>query len=174
MAGWNGSGTFTLPYDWEADAAAGINIQASRMQGQDTVIASLGFGNTLTRDGQGQPSANLPMNGFKHTGATVASASGEYVVYQQITSGLLNATFIDLAATGNLTVTGNVSVSGSLTTTLSVVGPTVVANAVIIIAGHAPATASSAGTAGTMAWDTSYFYVCTATNTWKRVAIATF
>lgn len=36
----------------------------------------------------------------------------------------------------------------------------------------APATATSAGVAGNMAYDSSYFYICTATNTWKRVAIA--
>lgn len=37
-----------------------------------------------------------------------------------------------------------------------------------------PATATSTGVAGTFAYDSSYFYVCTATNTWKRVAIATW
>ncbi len=34
-----------------------------------------------------------------------------------------------------------------------------------------PATATSTGTKGTIAFDTSYIYICTATNTWKRVAI---
>ena len=38
----------------------------------------------------------------------------------------------------------------------------------------APATAASAGVAGDFAQDASYIYVCTATNTWKRVAIATW
>jgi hypothetical protein len=38
----------------------------------------------------------------------------------------------------------------------------------------APASASATGTAGQVAYDTSFFYVCTATNTWKRVAIATW
>jgi hypothetical protein len=37
-----------------------------------------------------------------------------------------------------------------------------------------PATATSAGTAGDIAWDSSYIYICTASNTWKRVAIATW
>ena len=37
-----------------------------------------------------------------------------------------------------------------------------------------PASASAAGTAGQIVWDASYIYVCTATNTWKRVAIATW
>lgn len=37
-----------------------------------------------------------------------------------------------------------------------------------------PATSSSTGVAGTFAYDSSYLYICTATNTWKRVAISTW
>ena len=37
-----------------------------------------------------------------------------------------------------------------------------------------PASAGAAGTTGDIAWDSSYVYVCTATNTWKRTAIATW
>lgn len=37
-----------------------------------------------------------------------------------------------------------------------------------------PASASATGNAGWVAWDDSYIYVCTAANTWKRVAIATW
>lgn len=37
-----------------------------------------------------------------------------------------------------------------------------------------PAAANSAGRAGTIQWDANYIYVCVATNTWKRVAIATW
>lgn len=37
-----------------------------------------------------------------------------------------------------------------------------------------PASASAAGVAGTVTWDSGFIYVCTATNTWKRVAIATW
>ena len=37
-----------------------------------------------------------------------------------------------------------------------------------------PASAAASGTAGDIAWDASYIYVCTATNTWKRAAIATW
>jgi len=36
----------------------------------------------------------------------------------------------------------------------------------------APVVASSPGTAGDTAYDTSYFYVCVATDTWKRVVIS--
>ncbi len=37
-----------------------------------------------------------------------------------------------------------------------------------------PATASSTGVRGTIAWDADYVYVCTATNTWKRSALTTW
>jgi hypothetical protein len=35
-----------------------------------------------------------------------------------------------------------------------------------------PATATSTGISGTVAYDASYMYICVAANTWKRVAIA--
>jgi len=38
----------------------------------------------------------------------------------------------------------------------------------------APASATAAGTAGEFAWDSNYIYICTATNTWKRVGISTW
>jgi hypothetical protein len=37
-----------------------------------------------------------------------------------------------------------------------------------------PASATATGTTGEICWDASYIYVCTATNTWKRSAIATW
>ena len=37
-----------------------------------------------------------------------------------------------------------------------------------------PATAGATGTEGSIRWDSSYIYVCTAANTWKRVAISTW
>ena len=37
-----------------------------------------------------------------------------------------------------------------------------------------PASAAATGVAGTIVWDADYIYICVATNTWKRVAIATW
>jgi len=37
-----------------------------------------------------------------------------------------------------------------------------------------PASAGAAGNTGDICWDADYIYVCTATNTWKRTAIATW
>ncbi len=38
----------------------------------------------------------------------------------------------------------------------------------------APASATATGTMGQTAYDSNYFYVCIATNTWKRVALSTW
>jgi len=68
---------------------------------------------------------------------------------------VVNATF---DSTGAATFAGAVTVAGTVIHTLS----------------SAPFSASATGTVGTMSWDTNYIYICTATNTWKRVAIATW
>ena len=44
----------------------------------------------------------------------------------------------------------------------------------LTIATKTPSSASDTGTTGTIAWDSSYIYICTATDTWKRVAISTW
>jgi hypothetical protein len=45
---------------------------------------------------------------------------------------------------------------------------------ILNVATHTPSSSSDTGTAGTIAWDGSYIYVCTATNTWARVLIASW
>jgi hypothetical protein len=39
---------------------------------------------------------------------------------------------------------------------------------------HTPSSATDTGIAGQVAWDASFIYVCVATNTWLRAAIATW
>jgi hypothetical protein len=40
--------------------------------------------------------------------------------------------------------------------------------------GNVPATATSTGATGNIAWDADFVYVCTAPNVWKRTALATW
>ncbi|MGI9555777.1 MAG: hypothetical protein ACR2M9_02870 [Cyanophyceae cyanobacterium] len=47
-------------------------------------------------------------------------------------------------------------------------------NYVIINGAAAPATASSSGNEGSIAWDTNYFYVCIEDDVWKRAALSTW
>jgi hypothetical protein len=58
--------------------------------------------------------------------------------------------------------------------TLSTGNAVITAGDLIITVPTTPASAAASGTIGTIAWDTGYLYVCTATNTWERVAIASW
>lgn len=51
---------------------------------------------------------------------------------------------------------------------------TINGSSLIIDTAKTPSSASDTGTTGMVCWDSSYVYVCTATNTWKRAAIATW
>lgn len=87
---WNGAGTFNRLYSWVADAAAGLNISSSRIDADTNDIASNGFGNCLTRDGQGGAIANLPMAGNRHTGVGNGVARTDYAALGQVQDGLIN------------------------------------------------------------------------------------
>lgn len=93
MAGWDGNGSLILPYSWVNDAANGIPITASRMDTQFNTVATTGFGNTVTRDNQGKPSANmLPDTDNAYTfGSSSFRWSAGFFVYQQGTSTNNNA-----------------------------------------------------------------------------------
>jgi hypothetical protein len=65
--------------------------------------------------------------------------------------------------------TFGVSTTSSLTWLLATKGDTI-----RVVAPRTPASSSANGSIGEICWDTSYIYVCTATNTWKRIALTTF
>ena len=84
VAGWDGSGTFTRTNGvftganvWVNDRDAGVKIRADRQDTHDQDLAT-GINNTLTKDGQNTPTANLPMGGFRHTGPGAATARDQY------------------------------------------------------------------------------------------------
>jgi hypothetical protein len=85
-----------------------------------------------------------------------------------------NTTFYDNAFIGGdgwLTVNGS---TNNGVDKLQVVGSTISTQYKLSALNTAPATASSTGTLGEIRIDANYIYICTATNTWKRVAIATW
>lgn len=53
-------------------------------------------------------------------------------------------------------------------------GVTKVTSTFVISPPSVPSSASDTGTTGTISWDSSFIYVCVATNTWKRSAISTW
>lgn len=90
-------------------------------------------------------------------------------------SGTAGDTVID---TGNSTsgTDGKVYLKyqGSTKVTLDSTSLTVNSGKFGIATAQTPSSASDTCTAGQMAWDTGFVYVCTATDTWKRTAIATW
>jgi hypothetical protein len=92
-------------------------------------------------------------------------------------TGTLTATALVGPLAGNVTgnVTGNASGTAATVTTAAQPAITSVGTLTSLkLATSTPASASATGTIGTIAWDTGYIYVCTATDTWERVAIATW
>lgn len=77
----------------------------------------------------------------------------------------------------NLTVTGLVAVDSLEVNGVAISGTAfsgaVTATSLNVTMGT-PASAAATGVAGTIKFDSDYIYVCVATNTWKRVAVATW
>lgn len=94
---FNGSGVFVPIAAPDYPAIPNTLIRAAQFNNNLTDIFN-GLTTCITRNGQSPAQANLPMAGFKHTGAGNGSASGEYLVYGQTHP----ATSID----GNLTLVG--------------------------------------------------------------------
>lgn len=113
---WNGSGTYTPP-GASFPEVNGTTIDADRYNAVINDIAT-GLTLALTKDGQNTPTANLPMGGFKHTGAAAATVAGEYLIYGQAIPGT-TGTF-----SGNVSVGGTLGVTGAatLSSTLAVTG----------------------------------------------------
>lgn len=87
---FNGSGTFTRNNGtytgssvWQSESGAGNTIDASKFDTHDQDIAD-GLSNCITKDGQTDPTANLPMATYKHTGVGDASARTDYGKVSQI------------------------------------------------------------------------------------------
>lgn len=76
------SGTYTPTSGSWYPAVSG---NAATFGDWNTLLADLSAALTqsLSQDGQTNPTANLPMAGFKHTGAGNASGSGQYIVWGQ-------------------------------------------------------------------------------------------
>lgn len=83
MAGWDGAGNVVRNYSWVADAAAGLKISSSRMDTEFNMLVTA-MQNTLARDGQNKPSADIDWNAKKITNLAAGSAAGDAVRFDQI------------------------------------------------------------------------------------------
>jgi len=88
-----------------------------------------------------------------------------------VASRLVNA-----VSTGTLHVTGAATLDSTVAAgATTITGLLDVTNDTVRLrTAKTPASAAATGNAGDICWDTGFIYVCTATNTWKRVAIATW
>lgn len=92
---------------------------------------------------------------------TSPTLTGTPVVPATITANSFNVTFPGAATT----IVGRSTVDTMSNKTLT--SPK-------LTSGNAPATSTSPGAAGQVEWDANYFYVCIATNVWKRTALGTW
>jgi hypothetical protein len=88
-----------------------------------------------------------------------------------------NSTVIGADAIGD---GANTTVIGTSSTTQTKLHGTATSVGIIsgdrvrVVNSKTPASSTATGTAGDICWDSSYLYICTATNTWRRVAHATW
>jgi hypothetical protein len=76
----NGAGTYTLP---NAAFVPNTVISVTPVNGNFSDIATA-LTDSLAKDGQTTPTANLPMGGFKHTGVANGSARTDYAALGQV------------------------------------------------------------------------------------------
>lgn len=91
----NGSGTFTRSNGtntgattWALDRDGETKISAQRHDAHDEDFAT-GITNSLAKNGETSPSANLPMAGYKHTNVDAASARTDYARASQLQDNAL-------------------------------------------------------------------------------------
>lgn len=160
-ANFTPSGTPTgLPYVFQFNKTSGTtNVNALLFVGG----GSAGSGN----------SAN------KHVISTTAdgTASSQPIVIRAASTGTNWGSVNDhltLFATGNVVIQNASASATDAGYRLDVNGTVRSTQFYLSALNTAPATASSTGTTGEIRIDANYIYICTATNTWKRVAIATW
>lgn len=86
------------------------------------------------------------------------------------TSNRFDINFYGTSALFSILAGGNIGIGTTAPSVLLDVN----SNTIRLRTARTPASASAAGDQGSICWDDSYIYVCTATNTWKRVAISTW
>jgi hypothetical protein len=125
-------------------ASTGTSSGALVVSGGVGVAGSINAGTTGTNH------SHVFTGGDLGSGSTILAARDSNGTNQFIVGG-----------SGIVQITNSLQLNGS-------------ANVLRLVVPQTPASATATGSVGTICWDTSYIYVCTATNTWKRVAIATW
>jgi len=113
---FDGSGNFNRVMNWVNDALANIKILATRHDSEDDNFAA-GLSNCITKDGQSQPTANIPMNGKRITNlanpvnpqdamtlAQMMASNVRYDVTQALTIAQQLQAHVNLASTASVAI----------------------------------------------------------------------
>ena len=172
----------TLPtsgtlYGTATGSITSANLAGSLTDETGTGVAVLATSPTLVTPALGVATAT------SLNGATISTTTGTLTLANSsalVTSGANSitltssgATNVTLPTSGTL-VNDAVASLSSLTSIGLLTALSVDADVIRLRNPKTPASASATGNTGDIAWDASYIYICTATDTWERVAIATW
>lgn len=104
-------------------------------------------------------SSNSYINGKFAIGSTTVASSYSLKVVSptSATTSYVGGAVLGFSTDGGINASGVITSNSYFSATL-----------------NTPASSSASGTQGDIKWDTNYIYVCTASNTWKRVALSAF
>jgi hypothetical protein len=128
----------------------GTTESSSTITGALVVSGGLGVAKSINAGTTGANYSHVFTGGDLGSGSTILAARDSNGTNQFIVGG-----------SGVVQITNSLMLNGS-------------ANVLRLVVPQTPASATATGSVGTICWDSSYIYVCTATNTWKRVAISTW
>ena len=115
--------------------------------------------------------SSIDVNGGAIDGTPIGASSANTGAFTTLsTTGTATLPTVDINA-GNIDGT-NIGASTPGAGTFNALATT--GDNIRIDTSQTPSSSSASGTKGEIAYDTSYIYVCVATNTWKRVALSTF
>lgn len=110
--GWSG-GVFSRVHNWVSDANSSIAIEADRHDAEDDNLRE-GINNCLTKDGQNEATANIPLGGYKLTNVGDATADTDALNRQTadaryLTSGVRTSQLRLTLSTGTPVMTSAVT-----------------------------------------------------------------
>lgn len=185
----NGNGSNLTGIVTSIIAGTGISVNAAT--GAVTITNTGGGGGVGTSIANGTSNVSIPTaNGSVQLNAAGGSGAGGSTVFVA-SDGNVNISVGSTAKAINFASqkwlgNGQLETTAVVTNNLTVqTGAIVVQSGGIIVsavgAGTAPfrgpqltKTGTSAGTAGDIAWDGNYVYICTASNVWKRAVLSSF
>ena len=184
------TGTDTVRQYTSNNSGVTLNADSLHIPGSIRVTENITSSGEIRVDGKLRATGGATLAGTTISGGlTVSNASGNILLGPENATGQLKVGRSTKTHTvdihGGVTESGetkalNIGTGGASgsTTNINIGGGdgtcTTTIRADLVIPGETPASATAAGTAGQIAWDVNYIYICTATNTWKRVAIGTW